>query len=262
MIYVVSKLFTALLLPPGLFVLILAFLALRVRRYRSVLGSAAALLYLLSIRPVGDWLLSRYEEPYRHTTLPVRADAVVTLGGGNIRGNPLPLVDEAFKRHIYGLAIAKRMNIPVIVSGTGDEGYNEYLGLMDTLDALRPLLKEEDFTVSQGYVPRYAVIPETESADTYENARNSVHIVGKPDPTLIVVTSAYHMKRSLRLFRLAGVRRVYPAAVNFYTQPGVPLQWTDIFPSMGALYNSYRALHEFFGGLKVSLREWKKKVFG
>ena len=262
MIYVLSKLFTALLLPPGLFVLILAVLAVRVRRHRAILASAAALLYLLSVRPVGDWLLSHYEAPYRHTVLPIRADAVVTLGGGNIRGNPLPLVDEAFKRHIYGLAIAKRMDIPVIVSGTGDEGYNEYLGLMDTLAALRPLLKEEDFVVSRSYVGHYAIIPETESADTYENARNSVRIVGKHDPALIVVTSAYHMKRALRLFRLAGVRRVHPAAVNFYTQPGIPLQWTDLFPSMSALDNSYRAIHEFFGGLKVSLREWKKKISG
>ncbi len=260
MIYVLSKLFTALLLPPGLFVLILAALTVRVRRYRILLASATALLYLLSVRPVGDWLLSQYEEPYRHTALPIRADAVVTLGGGNIQGNPLPLVDEAFKRHIYGLSIAKRMDIPVIVSGTGDEGYNEYLGLMDTLATLRLLLKEEDFVVSRSYVGHYAIIPETESADTYENARNSVRLVGKSDPALVVVTSAYHMKRALRLFRLAGVRRVYPAAVNFYTQPGLPFQWTDLFPSMSALQNSFRAIHEFFGGVKVSLREWMKRL--
>ncbi|WP_353661526.1 YdcF family protein [Hydrogenimonas sp. SS33] len=261
MIHLLSKLFTALLLPPGLFVTLLAILAFLTRKgVRYTLAAAAFFLYLISIHPVADRLLEHYEAPYRHTALPSRADAVVSLGGGNIRGNPIPLVDETFKRHIYGMAIAKRLDIPLIVSGNGDDGYNEYLGLLDSLERLRPLLKPGGFNTSRRYVDRFAIIPETRSSDTYENARFSLKLIPKKDPVLIVVTSAYHMTRALRLFRLAGVKNVYPAAVNFYSLADTrPFGPRDFFPSMEALQNSYRALHEFFGLVKVKMRELKEK---
>ena len=257
MIYFLSKLFTAIFLPPGLFITVLAASALYAKRYRRWLGGAALLLYLLSIHPVTDRLLAHYEEPWRHTALPRKADAVVTLGGSCIRGNPIPLMDESLKRHLYGLAIAKRMNVPLIVTGAGDNaGYDEFQGLMDSLKALKPLLFS-DIEVSHTYVDRFVVIPETESVDTYENAIFSVRIVGKKDADLIVVTSAYHMTRALRLFRLAGVENVHPAAVNFYVLSRA-YTWRDYLPSMWTLLNSYSAMHEFFGLMKVRMREWKR----
>ncbi len=255
MIFSISKIFTAFILPPGFFILILALCSIFIKRARLPLGLAAAFLYLISINPVADKMLSYYEDPFRSQTIPQKANAVVTLGGGNIEGNPIPLVDESFKRHIYGLSIAKKLDIPVIVSGRGDEGYNEFLGLLDTLRALDPIVAKE-MNVSKGYVEHFAIIPETESADTYENAKNAVSIIGKEDPAIIVVTSAYHMKRALRLFRLAGVKNLYPAAVNFYINRGKSsYDWRDFLPSIEALSNSYRAMHEFFGLIKVRLRE-------
>ncbi|WP_300365743.1 YdcF family protein [Hydrogenimonas sp.] len=254
MIYIFSKIFTAFFLPPGLFITILAALALFVKKFRWLLASTAVLFYALSIHPIADRLLSHYETPYKNTHLPLHADAVVTLGGGNIRGNPIPLIDEAFKRHIYGLAIARRLDIPMIVSGTGDGGYNEFQGLLDSLRTLRPILAD-DLNVSTRYVDHFAIIPETQSSDTFENAKYSIHMIEKENPTIILVTSAYHMTRALRLFRLAGVEHLYPAAVNFYIDDTKPTDWRDFVPSMWALLNSYRALHEFFGLLKVRLRE-------
>ncbi len=257
MIFSISKIFTAFILPPGLFILLLALCALFIKRARLPLGLAAAFLYLISINPVADKMLSYYEDPFRNHTIPQSADAVVTLGGGNIEGNPIPLVDESFKRHIYGLSIAKKLDIPVIVSGRGDEGYNEFLGLLDTLRALEPIVAKE-MKVSKGYIEHFAIIPETESADTYENAKNAVSIIEKEDPAIIVVTSAYHMKRALRLFRLAGVKNLYPVAVNFYINRGKSsYDWRDYLPSIEALSNSYRAMHEFFGLIKVRLREFR-----
>ena len=260
MIYLLSKLFTGLFLLPGLIVTSLLAAAWFVRhRVRRLLAALALGLYFLSIHPVADRMLASYEEPFRGKLVPLFADAVVSLGGGNIRGNPLPLVDEAFKRHIYGLALAKERDIPLIVSGTGDEGYDEYQGLLDTMRAVRPLLKADDFNLSDTYVDHYAVVPETKSADTYENALFTAKLIGKKDPVVIVVTSAYHMKRALRLFRLAGIWNVYPAAVNFYTEPRA-YKWSDFLPSMDALMNSYRAMHEFFGMAKVKMRVAKYRI--
>ncbi|BBG66820.1 putative membrane protein [Hydrogenimonas sp.] len=257
MIYALSKLFTALLLPPGLFILILALCAVFAKRFRRPLAGAALLLYLMSIHPVADRVLALYEEPYRNLKLPETADAVVSLGGGNIRGNPIPLVDEAFKRHIYGLAIAKRMDIPLIVSGSGERGYNEYLALADSLKRLDPILRSD--LNETGSPSGFRIIPETRSQDTYENAKLSAELLEKREPALIVVTSAYHMRRALALFRLAGIKELYPAAVNFYTdRTKRGFEAKDLLPSIWALLNSYRAMHEFFGMVKVKVREIAK----
>ena len=257
MIYIVSKIFTALFLPPGLFASIAAVLAFFARAgMRRLLGAAALFFYLLSIHPVADRLLLPFEAPYRHTSLPPKADAVVTLGGGNMAGNPIPLVDESFKRAIYGMAIGKAMDIPVIVSGGGDRGYSEFQALLDSLGTLKPILIS-DINVSAKPAGRFALIPETESKDTFENARLSCKILGMKDPTLILVTSAYHMRRAVMLFRQAGVRHIYPAAVNFYIDPSKKsYEAKDYLPSMWALLNSYRAIHELFGIVKVKLRDW------
>ncbi|BDY13147.1 YdcF family protein [Hydrogenimonas cancrithermarum] len=259
MIYIVSKIFTAFFLPPGLFITILAASAFFAKKLRWLLAAAALFLYGLSIHPIADRLLAFYEAPFISTQLPDHADAVVTLGGGNRRGTPIPLMDESFKRAIYGLSIAKKMDIPVIVSGNGEDGYNEFLALLDSLETLQPILKA-DLNVSDHFTDHFAIIGETKSHDTYENAQLTMKMIGKKEPVIVVVTSAYHMKRALALFRLAGAKNLYPAATNFYTdidKKGV--QSTDLFPSMWALLNSYRAMHEFFGSIKVKLREMKNK---
>ncbi len=259
MIHAISQIFTGLLLPPGLFITLLVILSFFVKKGRWLLIASAALLYALSVQPVADSLLKRYETPFRHTTLPPDADAVVSLGGGNMRGNPIPLVDEAFKRHIYALALAKRMGIPLIVTGRGEEGYDEFQGLLDSLRALSPLCPA-DLNISHRYQRRLSIIPETESADTYENAMNARRILGTKDPKVIVVTSAYHMRRALMLFHLAGIRHAYPAAVNFYVNDALTHYPKSAWlPSLNALQNSYRALHEFFGIVKVQLRSMTKK---
>ncbi len=259
MIYTLSKIFTALFLPPGLFIVLLVLCAFLIKRARWLPGGAALLLYLLSIHPVADRLLAYYEDPYRNLPLPAKADAVVSLGGGNMKGNPIPLVDEAFKRHIYALSIAKRMDIPLIATGTGERGYNEFMALLDSLNALSPLLTDE-VDISTDFTDRFAIIPETKSADTYENAKFAANIIKKESPTIIVVTSAYHMKRSVALFRLAGIEELYPAAVNFYIDPSKrEYEAMDLLPSFWALKNSYLAIHEFFGMAKVKMREALQK---
>ncbi len=255
MIYALSKLFTAFFLPPGLFVTALTLCALFAKKLRTLFLGTAILIYALSINPVADRLLEHYEAPFRNTTLPSHADAVVSLGGGSIKENPIPLVGEGFKRHIYGLAIARKMNIPLIVSGRGKKGYSEYHALLDSLKTLEPILCE-NFDKDRKYIDSPIVIAETKSKDTYENAQFALKLLKKKRATVIVVTSAYHMRRALALFRLAGVAKVYPAAINFYTQPSDKnLEPKDLLPSIQALNNSYRALHEFFGMAKVKLRE-------
>ncbi len=255
MIYVVSKILTSLLLPPGLLVLLLAVAAWKVRTWRIFFATFAFFLYLLSIDPVSNPLLRLFEDPYRHTPLFSNADVVVSLGGHKIPSVPIPLSDETLKRHLYALAIGRKLDIPVIITGTGRDGYSDYEALKSSLATLRPILRADATDFRKDFGEGYAIVPETESVDTFENARNTMALIKDRNASIVIVTSAYHMRRALRLFRLAGASNLHPAAVNFYTHGDRPLKWRDFLPTIWSLLNSYRALHEALGMVKVWTRE-------
>lgn len=253
MIFAISKLFTALLLPPGLFATLAAVMAAFFKRARIPLLFLAATIYLLSIRPVGDGLLAPYEAPYRDLPIPGHADLVVSLGGGTNPIDPLFMNGETFKRHIYALELAKERNIPLVVTGFGSRhGFGDAVALQKAANRLHALMQPPP--VAEHYVRTFVLIPETKSEDTYQNALFTRRLIPQKDPEIVLVTSAYHMKRSIRLFHLAGIRKIHPAAVNFYVKPD-SYDWLDFLPSLSAFKNSYRALHEFFGNVKVDMRE-------
>ena len=97
-------------------------------------------------------------------------------------------------------------------------------------------------------VPADRVISENQSRNTYENARNTAEILRKSDfkPPYLLVTSAFHMRRSLLCFQKQGID-VVPYAVDqhsgqimftpdklFLPSPEVILDWDLLF-------------HEWFG---------------
>ncbi|WP_437877208.1 YdcF family protein [Sorangium sp. So ce513] len=104
-----------------------------------------------------------------------------------------------------------------------------------------------DLLVELG-VPRKKLILETESRDTRENAIHSARIArGLSAERAVVVTSALHMPRALRMFDRAGLD-VLPAPVRF--QPLPPDGVERLIPSSLALYRSHRVVHELVGLLE------------
>ena len=249
-LYVISKILTAFLLPPGLFITLLLVGSIFLQKGRKLLWALGGSIYLLSINPVANGLLLPLEAPYRHEVLPERVDAVVMLGGGVVEGSQkLPLSDEAFKRALYALSLAKRFDRPLVVSGGGlnEARYSEVQGFFDTLKDLEPLTgplpKRCPF-----YVRRFCILPEERSLDTAQNALYTKRLL--PDGAkILLVSSAYHLKRATALFALQEIN-VVPAATDFFVEER-PLNWLDLLPNIGALHNSYRALHEYAGMLKV-----------
>jgi uncharacterized SAM-binding protein YcdF (DUF218 family) len=65
-------------------------------------------------------------------------------------------------------------------------------------------------------------------------------------PTILLVTSAFHMRRSQLLFNRAGMT-VIPYPVDFRISPGARFTLLDLLPSAEALRNSETALREFYG---------------
>ncbi|WP_201352105.1 YdcF family protein [Hydrogenimonas urashimensis] len=252
MIYTLSKLFGALFLPPGVFILVLVLAALLARRWRPFFATSAALFYLLSLEPVGHALLEPLEAPYRKVQLPADADAVVMLGGGKIEESPnFPLKTLAFKRAVYALIVAKKLDLPLIVSGGGLHGYTEGDAFLDTLKDLGPILATQPPRI-EAYEKRFAILPEKRSLDTYQNVLYTRQLL-PPSPKVVVVTSASHMRRALMIFAHFGIDAV-PAATDFHVSKE-PWDGYDLLPQIDALYNSCRALHEYFGIVKISLRD-------
>ena len=92
-------------------------------------------------------------------------------------------------------------------------------------------------------IPSKRIRIEGKSSDTYENARSVKKLpLNRP---LILVTSASHLPRALRVFRAQGMRPL-PAPCDFRSRRSVgdPM-W--FFPSPGSLAISTSAIYEYLG---------------
>ena len=256
MIYLISKLFTAFVLPPGGIITLLVVTSFFVKRYKYIFLFFASLLYILSLSPIADFLLRPLEKPFLKKSLHVNADAVVVLGGG-VRDSSIGFLlhSDAFKRGMQGLLVAKKNNLPLFYSGGGkkltkeNDGFNQTIKLLGkNLGFKTPTCKD----LKSGF----CIASEGKSLDTYENAlftKQSLLNEGIKNPKIALVTSAYHMRRSIKLYEHFGFD-VLPCAIDFKLDDEPLRTWRDYLPDFWALQASYIALHEYAGLLSLKLR--------
>ena len=238
----VSKLFTALLLPPGCFIALLALFVIFIpRKFKIFLGLITLFLYFLSIQPVSNMLLRPLEDAY--PPLPELIDndwpqAIVVLGGGTIQRSPEAeagydtLSSDAMKRAVYAFTLRDKFSVPIVFSG-GKVFEHEQEPEAYTAGALYKSLG----------LPLEHFISEDKSRNTWENASQTAKLgINKA----ILVTSAYHMKRSVYCYENNGIY-VVPAPTDYKIQRGRKYVFLDFLPSMGALQDTYYALHEYIG---------------
>ena len=142
------------------------------------------------------------------------------------------LTDRSRRRAIR---LQKRLNIPIIVS-YGNTAKDK---LLETSIAIRYL---SEFGVSYE-----DIIIDEKSRDTFENAKNSkvlCKIMGFKKP--MIVTSAYHLKRSILSFSKIGMS-VTPFPSNFLSSEKADYGWYSFLPSYESFKNSSIALKEYFG---------------
>jgi len=246
--FIVSKLFTYLVLPPGIFILFLLLASFYAKKLKFIFLLSSFSLYALSNMFVADILLMPLETPYNVTLDKSRkADAIVVLGGGSIVGSAnLPLSNDAYKRAIWALMIAKQTNLPLYFSGAGlYKKYTEADAFTDSVNEIKNNL----------HVKNISLHVENKSLDTYQNAKFSKQLLKKQgieNPTIFLVTSAYHMKRSIKLYKHFGFN-VIPAATDFKIS-NIPKNNWDYFPNIGAFMKSYIALHEYVGLMSLYIR--------
>ena len=243
-LFILKKLITPFVIPPGCCVLLLFLLAAKLRcerRWRMfrLAGTLALIFWLLSVWPVARGLTQGLEKGLSLPPEP-HGDVIVLLGGGlyadvpDLTGRGTPS-DDMMTRLVMAVRLYRRLHLPVIVSGGSVYGKTTPEAVVDGR-----------FLADLG-IPQDQIIQETRSRDTRENAlycRKIIRQRGFRSPLLI--TSAYHMPRSIRAFQLAGVE-VTPVPARFVTGSAMPVSWSDWLPSASALWQSSAALHEYFG---------------
>jgi uncharacterized SAM-binding protein YcdF (DUF218 family) len=205
--FVASKVFWGLAAPANALVALAgAGLLLQVSRRLRKLGQAAVLLsfscfLLLGILPVGRLLLAPLETRFeRPETPPERIRGIVVLGGAvdptlAAFGDGLGLLDSA-ERLVEGAALARAHPDAVLVHTGGS-------GLLLRQDVSEAEAAARVFAALG--LPADRVLFESASRNTWENAVLTRELVRpRPGETWLLVTSAFHMPRSVGVFRRAG----------------------------------------------------------
>jgi len=185
---------------------------------RRLLIASGVLTLLVATVPVGSWLLSSLEQRFPASTEPGAApDGIIVLGGSFSMwlsaSYEQPQLNDSAERLLTFLALARRYPQARLVF-TGGSG-------VPSLQEVREAEFARQLFSDLGLDPE-RVIFERESRNTYENAANSRALVNpSPAETWLLITSAYHMPRSMGAFCQQGWKlQAYP--VDYQTLAGGP----------------------------------------
>lgn len=167
-----------------------------------------------------------------------RETLVVVLSGGLWRGadGQVQVGMHTLQRLVGGWEVARQNHWPLVLSG-GDPGNH---GGETLAEAMAHRVRQWGF--------EEPLILETDSRTTWENLENTRAIMDERGiRDVVLVTHAYHMKRSLlSALRAMPGYRIYPWSVGRFADEG-PLTVTDWLPSSGYLYQNMIAIREYVG---------------
>ena len=260
-IFLLSKILPLLLLPLGVAMLLLVWGAVRGSRWPGI--SALAVLWIFATPLTAEALWRWLERPHQRRTAEavlqpallqkVRPAAVVVLGTGR---HPAPGPARAsewsdadrFFAGIEAFQQLQRQGDPARLIFTG--------GWWPTQPDLPPegdVLRQRAIAIG---VPADAVVSTDKVRNTAEEAE-AVAAMLPTGSTILLVTSAFHMPRSRRLFERQGLT-VLPFPVDFQASgawAGHPLRDPlRYLPTAGGLASSSRALREAIG--RTIYRAW------
>ena len=213
----------------------------------------ALLIFVVGGTPLSGWLITHLEKPYlgrRIAELP-ECDAVVVLGGG---AAPAPReaggvhFTSAADRVLFGVELMRLRKAPVLVLGGGASAIDGREQLEAELVAGRlrelGLVREEIITLGR-------------NRNTHDEALNTARLAQERGwSRILLVTSAYHMRRAEALFRTAGVR-VVPAACNFRTpSPSSSTRFFLRIPTWHGFETLSLWIHEQAGWAVYRWRGW------
>jgi uncharacterized SAM-binding protein YcdF (DUF218 family) len=153
---------------------------------RTLLVSFAIVFWIVTLTPVTRWWARALATPWYGS----EGDVLVVLGGSD-QGDALG--ESSYIRAIYAVRAYREAHYrQIILSG----------------DTVGERMKE--FLIGHG-VPADRLVVEERSKSTYENVKFVAPLLDRHS-RIVLLTSDYHVYRSLRLFRKAGIEvRPFPA---------------------------------------------------
>jgi len=241
----ISKIVSQLLLPPGGLIVLIGLGALFFKRAwgKGIFVLALLLFWSLSTEPVRDMLTKPLE--YQYSALDAKHvdkenTVIVLLGGGVYENAPEyegkdVLHSYAMMRTLYAARLAKKTGLDVYATG-GKPLSVQY-------DAEGDVMKR--FLIEQGLDASH-VFAENLANNTWENASLiKVMLEKKGISHVVLVTSAWHMPRSVGCFEAQGLN-VIPAPTDYLTKMSA-YDVRSYLPAGKAFYDSSLALHEYLG---------------
>jgi uncharacterized SAM-binding protein YcdF (DUF218 family) len=221
--------------------------------------AAALMILFISGNPwFSNWLAQSLEWQYLTKTELPTADAIVVLGGG-IRSQAYPRPDADFSdagdRVWYGATLYKQKKAPkIIVSG----------GAIAWKGGGNP--ESEDLTslLTRMGVPAENIIQESESYNTRDNAVYVKKILKAQNfKTILLVTSAMHMPRSMAIFKHLGIKAIAAPTDYHISQLELdePNRQTEsiilgFLPNEEKFWLTTQAIREYIGIFVYKLKGW------
>jgi uncharacterized SAM-binding protein YcdF (DUF218 family) len=257
-----SKLIPSFLYPLGavslLLILSLFLLWKKSRWTPGAIGLSLIILLLSGNVWFSNWLVQSLEWQHIPSGDLPKADAIVVLGGGTrSQAYPRPDVDlsDAGDRVLYGGKLYREGKAPtIIVSG----------GRIEWRGSGQPESEDLSLILESMGVPRSAILQDPISYNTYENAVNVKQILQSHHlNSILLVTSAMHMPRSLAIFRHLGINAI--AAPTDYRLSQLELEEPNrqaasailgFVPEETRFLHTTHAIKEYIGLVIYKLRGW------
>ncbi|MEB3310649.1 MAG: YdcF family protein [Snowella sp.] len=255
-----SKLIPLFFYPLGLVSLLLILIIFLSWKQRSWIQLPAVLALIIILVGGNVWVSKALMRSLEWQNLPPtempQAEAIVILGGGiypNTYPRSMPEVAEAGDRVLYGAKLYQAGKAPLIIASGGR---------IEWLGGGTPEAQDMATLLEMMGVPKSAIIEEPDSLNTYENAVNVQKILQQQKINqVLLVTSAFHMPRSRRIFEKLGIQ-VIPAPTDFSVIDEKNADFNlktiliGLFPDTNFLNQTVIALKEYLGLFIYSLKGW------
>jgi uncharacterized SAM-binding protein YcdF (DUF218 family) len=212
-----------------------------VRIGRRLAISAVVLLAIFGFSPLGNLLLYPLESRFPPWTAALGApDGIIVLGGPIDADlsveHEVPVIRSAADRIIAGAVLARQYpNVRFVFTGGSANLISNDAREADYASAVFESLG----------IAKSRLIMERRSRNTYENAQFTADMVKpKPGERWLLVTSAYHMPRSIGLFRKSG-----------FTVEAYPVDWR-VGRTLGESLAFTAVANDGLARTDVGLREW------
>jgi uncharacterized SAM-binding protein YcdF (DUF218 family) len=211
----------------------------RLKAGKIIATCGIILITVLSFSATARWIIKPLEMCYpalTDTGALVNVKWVVVLGGGQVCEAGLPatvqLGGSSLARLVEGIRIHRELTGSRLLLSGGA--------------VFAPVPESETMAAAARSlgVDADRIFLETASRDTAEQAM-MVRSIVKEDET-VLVTSAHHMPRAIRLFQQVGLKPI-PAPTEYMSKENPGLSPLDFFPRAAELGKVEAALHEYLG---------------